>query len=113
MILAIDFDGTIVNDRFPEIGELIPQAIDTILQLQACGHKLILWTCRENGPDRNYIEEAINFCAQYGLFFDAINENMPDSPFAHLGNSRKIYADYYIDDKSILPLWEAYAGGIL
>ncbi len=113
MIIAIDFDGTIVEDQFPEIGNLIPQAIDTILHFQECGHKLILWTCRENGNGRNYLEDAINFLAEYGIFFDAYNENLPDSPYAHLGNSRKIYADYYIDDKSRFPSWETYAGGML
>jgi hydroxymethylpyrimidine pyrophosphatase-like HAD family hydrolase len=112
-IIAIDFDGTIVEDQFPEIGKLIPQAIDTISHFQACGHKLILWTCRENTPERNYLNEAIAFCANYGLVFDAVNENTPGSPYNLLGKSRKVYADHYIDDKAMFPLWEAYAGGII
>ncbi|HAQ21131.1 MAG TPA: hypothetical protein DCR40_18140 [Prolixibacteraceae bacterium] len=113
MILAIDFDGTIAVDRFPEIGKPIPQAFDTLSHFKAAGHKLILWTCREDSPGRKYLTEAIEFCRNYGIEFDAVNDNLPDAPFCDKGNSRKVYADYYIDDKSMFPLWEAYAGGVL
>jgi hypothetical protein len=114
MILAIDFDGTIVTDRFPEIGEAFMLAFESLFSFKNNGHKLILWTCREDGPERKYLSEAIEFCKARGLEFDAINENVPDYPFAHLGKgSKKVYADYYIDDKSMFPLWEAYAGGML
>lgn len=113
MILAIDFDGTIVEDQFPGIGKLVPQAFDTISHFQACGHKLILWTCREDGPERKYLTEAVEFCRNYGIEFDAVNTNVKGSPFELLGQGRKVYADYYIDDKAMFPLWEAYAGGIL
>lgn len=108
MIIAVDFDGTIVADCFPNIGEELFCAIETLKKLKENGHKLILWTCREDSPERFYLEEAVHFCMSRGLFFDAINENTPDSPFNLLGKSRKVYADFYIDDKSMLPAWEAY-----
>ena len=113
MILAIDFDGTIAEDRFPEIGKPIPQAFDTISHFQAAGHKLILWTCRTDLPERKYLTEAVEFCRKFGLEFDAVNDNLPTAPFMDKGNCRKVFADYYIDDKSMFPLWEHYAGGVL
>ena len=91
-------------------------AIETLLAFQENGHKLILWTCREDSKERAYLDEAVHFCMTRGLIFDAINENVADSPFAHLAEgivARKVYADYYIDDKAMFPLWEAYAGGVL
>lgn len=113
MILAIDFDGTIVEDRFPDIGNPIPQAFDTILHLQNAGHQLILWTCRENNPARKYLDEAVLFCAERGLHFDAVNANVNESPFQELGQGRKVFADLYVDDKAMFPVWDAYAGGVL
>lgn len=113
LIIAIDFDGTIVEDCYPEIGKPICQAFDAILHFKACGYKLILWTCRENTPERNYLNEAVAFCAARGVVFDAVNENTPDNPYNLLGKSRKVYADRYIDDKALLPHWEAYSGGII
>ena len=108
MILAIDFDGTIVSDQFPEIGEPLFFAVESLLKLKANGNQLILWTCREDSPKRKYLTEAVEFCRSLGLEFDAINCNAPESPFNHLGIGRKVYADYYIDDKSMLPVWDAY-----
>lgn len=108
MILAVDFDGTIVSNCFPEIGEALFGAIESLIALKENGNKLILWTCREDSPERFYLEEAIHFCLTRGLTFDAVNENLPESPFYHMGDSRKIYADYYIDDKALLPTWNAY-----
>jgi hydroxymethylpyrimidine pyrophosphatase-like HAD family hydrolase len=102
MIIAVDFDGTIVEHKFPEIGKEIPHAIDTLKFFQGLGHKIILWTCRE----KNYLVKAIDFLNDKGLYFDAINENIEDlieySP-------RKIFADMYVDDRSFpgfkLDMW--------
>lgn len=113
MIIAIDFDGTIVENQFPEIGKLVPQAIDTLDHFKASGHKLILWTCRTDLPGRAYLTEAVEFCRNYGIEFDAVNDNVPEAPFFDTANCRKVYADYYIDDKALFPFWEAYAGGML
>jgi hypothetical protein len=110
MIIAVDFDGTIVSDRFPEIGEPLFGAIESLLKLKENGCKLILWTCRTDLPERAYLEEAVHFCMSRGLFFDAVNDNLPDAPFIDKGNCRKVYADFYIDDKALQPQWNAYFG---
>ncbi|MDX9703909.1 MAG: hypothetical protein RBU23_12835 [Candidatus Auribacterota bacterium] len=107
MIIAVDFDGTIVEDRFPNIGEPIADAFDTLLFFMSQGHKLILWTCREDTPGRKYLSEAVEFCRARGVEFEAVNENIHGHPFSHLGaKGRKVYADVYIDDRSQYPLWE-------
>jgi hypothetical protein len=104
MIIAVDFDGTIVTDCFPEIGEENAGIIEFLTIRQAAGDQLILWTCREDSKipgTRAYLFEALTFCRSRGLIFDAVNENVKDNPHAHLGDSRKIFADLYIDDKAI------------
>lgn len=108
MIIAIDFDGTIVSDRFPEIGEQLFGAVESLLKLQENDNQLILWTCRSDLPERKYLTEAVEYCKSLGLTFDAVNDNLPDSPFIDKGNSRKIFADFYIDDKALQPQWNAY-----
>lgn len=107
-ILAIDFDGTLVADRFPEIGEPLFLAMEAVRKFKENGYKLILWTCREDSPERKYLTEAVEFCRSHGIEFDAVNENTTDSPYNHLGKGRKVYADFYIDDKSLQPDWSAY-----
>lgn len=103
MIIAIDFDGTIVNDKFPEIGVPLIDAIHTIKELKTKGHQLILWTCRRDIPgDRNYLTEAIAFLKKFDIEFDAVNSNIQ----AHIdfwgGDTRKVFADIYIDDKNLV-----------
>lgn len=83
MIIAVDFDGTIVQHKYPSIGKEIPFAVETLRQLSADGHKLILWTIR-NGET---LEEAISWCKQRGLQFYAVNSNYPTgSLFPIAGN---------------------------
>ena len=100
--LAIDFDGTVVEHKFPAIGKERPFAIQTLLQLQKEGHHLILWTYRHGKA----LEEAVAFCASKGLEFYAVNKNYPEEP-DHATGSRKILADIYIDDRNIggFPGW--------
>jgi hydroxymethylpyrimidine pyrophosphatase-like HAD family hydrolase len=102
MIIAVDFDGTIVEHRYPKIGEEIPHAIKTLISLQNLGHSIILWSFR-SGKE---LKEAVDFCKKRGLVFFAINNNTPDEVFDP-ESSRKIYADVYIDDRNILgiPDW--------
>lgn len=96
LIIAIDFDGTIVEDAFPKIGKPMIFAVETILKLQAEGHRLILWTYR-NGRK---LKEAVDFCKQNGIEFYAINKNYPEEEFD--GKiSRKIHADLFIDDRNV------------
>ena len=99
-IIAVDFDGTIVDHEFPEIGKLKPYAAAALMALKHKGYELILWTCRSpidiEGGDRHYLEEAVDFCKKNGIEFDAINDNAPSSGFkAH----PKVYANIYIDDR--------------
>ena len=102
MEIAVDFDGTIVKHRYPEIGEEIPFAIETLKLIQSeLKHNLILWTVREGA----LLEQAVDFCRQRGLTFYAVNSNNPeDEP----GSApRKLMADMFIDDRNFggLPDW--------
>ena len=96
VILAVDFDGTLVKDRFPGIGMINRPIWDAVLQAQDQGYKIILWTCR-NGEA---LKEAIEFCAEHDLHFDAINENLDEIKVLYGGDTRKIFADVYIDDRN-------------
>lgn len=97
-IVAVDFDGTLVTDEFPKIGRIICPVWDTLTALQENGCKIILWTCR-NGEA---LKEAVDFCSVYGLHFDAINENLDEVKVMYGGDTRKVFADFYIDDRCCL-----------
>lgn len=105
MVIAVDFDGTIVEHKYPKIGKEIPFAIDTLCQLAEEGHKLILWTSR----DGDLLEEALAFCRERGLEFYAVNSNYPPGALftTKPGRSCKVVADLYIDDRNLggLPDW--------
>ena len=104
MIIAVDFDGTIVEHRYPEIGKEIPFAIQTLKMLQDDGHQLILWTVREN----ELLQEAIEWCRERGLEFYAANKDYPEEEKQCNNHySRKLKADIWIDDRNIggLPDW--------
>ncbi len=102
MIIAVDFDGTIVEHRYPRIGREVPFAFESLKLIQNQGHELILWTYR-SGKE---LEEAIEFCRANGLEFYAVNKNYPEEVFDE-SISRKINADIYIDDRNFggLPDW--------
>lgn len=95
-ILAIDFDGTISLGSWPDVGPANDRLISYRLDRKRNGDKLILWTCRAG----NALDAAIDFCAQHGLHFDAVNDNLPEIVEMYGSNSRKITCDYYIDDRS-------------
>jgi hypothetical protein len=97
MKIAVDFDGTIVEHRYPEIGEEKLFAFDTLRQLQKLGHQLILWTYR-NGKELN---EAVNYCKKHGIEFYAVNKSYPEEVLMENEVSRKIDADVFIDDRNI------------
>jgi hypothetical protein len=104
MTIAVDFDGTIVEHRYPEIGEEIPFAIDTLKMLIQDRHKLILWTVREG----QLLDEAINWCRERGVEFYAVNRDYPEElPQNNQHFSRKLKVDMWIDDRNIggLPDW--------
>ena len=103
MIIAVDFDGTIVEHRYPRIGEDIPFAIDTLKILQQEKHRLILWSVREG----TLLEEAVEWCKARGLEFYAVNKDYPEEQKSHQRFSRKLKADLFIDDRNLggLPDW--------
>lgn len=103
MTIAVDFDGTIVEHRYPAIGPEKPFAIDTLKYLCAQRHKLILWTVREG----ELLDEAVAYCRRRGLEFYAVNKNYPEEKPTHEGYSRKLQADLFIDDRNLggLPDW--------
>jgi len=100
LIIAIDFDGTIVDDAYPKIGKTRIFAFETLKRLQQDGHRLILWTYR-NGEK---LQEAVDFCKENGIEFYAVNASFSEEKL-DTTRSRKIHADLFIDDRNI--------GGIL
>lgn len=104
MIIAVDFDGTLVEDKYPKIGPERPFATETLRMLIRDKHRLILWTVREG----IYLEEAVEWCKQRGVEFYAVNKDYPEEDKGKNNHfSRKIKADYFIDDRNIggLPEW--------
>lgn len=107
-VFAVDFDGTLCVEKYPEIGEPFLDRIKFLIWLQKEGNKLILWTCRCG----KYLEEAVEWCKSHGLYFDAINENLPERIAQYDGDCRKLSADYYIDDKNISVRRIDYTAGL-
>lgn len=103
MTIAVDFDGTIVEHRYPKIGAPIPFAIETLAQLIEDGHKVILWTVREG----ELLDEAVEYLRQNGVEPYAVNSSYPNASWSGNGVSRKLTADVYIDDRNLggLPDW--------
>ena len=104
MVIAVDFDGTIVEHRYPEIGREIPFAIDTLKMLIADRHKVILWTVREG----KLLDDAVEWCRERGGEFYAVNKDYPEEKKEYNNHfSRKIKAEVWIDDRNLggLPDW--------
>ena len=103
MIIAVDFDGTIVTHEYPKIGKELPFAIDSLKRLQQNPeYQLILWSVREGKE----LEEAVEFCRERGLEFYAVNSNYPEESAEH-SEPRKLKVDLFIDDRNLggLPDW--------
>ena len=102
--IAVDFDGTIVEHQYPQIGKEKLFAFETLREMQKKGFKLILWTvcCGKE------LEEAVEFCRNKGVEFYAVNKNYPEEAIDET-LVRKIEADIYIDDRNIggFPGWSA------
>jgi len=103
LLIAVDFDGTIVEDRYPGIGKPMPFAFETLKMLQSDGHRLILWTYRIS----RRLKEAEDFCLENGIEFYAINKGFPEEDMNHPETGRKIHADIFIDDRNFngFPGW--------
>ncbi|WP_093024474.1 BT0820 family HAD-type phosphatase [Pustulibacterium marinum] len=95
LTIAVDFDGTIVEDAYPGIGSPMLFAFDTLKKIQEEGHILILWTYRSGKK----LDEAVNFCKENGIEFYAVNKSYPEEVYTE-EISRKINADIFIDDRN-------------
>lgn len=94
--IAVDFDGTIVEDKYPNIGKPMMFAFETLELLQKDGHRLILWTYRHGAE----LEEAVEFCRKKNIEFYAVNKSFPEEPFNE-STRRKLNADIFIDDRNV------------
>ena len=100
VIYAVDFDGTLSFGRFPGVGEPNENLFRFLNEEKERGARLILYTCRR-GDD---LAVAVEYCRDHGLEFEFINENLPELIELYGGDTRKINADFYIDDKAVNPI---------
>lgn len=100
MIVAVDFDGVLCEDKFPKIGPPNYGVVSLVREIMDAGHEVVLWTSRADFR----LTEAVKWCEDYGLYFDAVNENAPSNreryEEEYPNGTRKVYADVYLDDKS-------------
>ena len=97
-VIAVDFDGTLCKNRWPNIGEAYNEVINECIRRQAEGDKIILWTCRSGA----LLDDALLWCLNRGLKFDAVNDNLAENIEKYGNNCRKVWADEYWDDKNVL-----------
>ena len=95
-VIAVDFDGTLCRNKYPEIGDANSELIRQLIEERKNGTAVILFTCR-NGK---ILKEAVKWCKDQGLTFDAVNRNIKERIRAYKGDTRKISADVYIDDRA-------------
>lgn len=100
-VIAVDFDGTLCRDEWPLIGEPMDGTIAALLERQRAGARLVLWTCREGAA----LLEALEWARARGITFDAVNANLPEVLERFGGDTRKIYADEYWDDRAVATPW--------
>jgi len=92
----VDFDGTLCENKYPKIGEPNKELIKQLAEERKKGTAVILFTCR----DGQKLKDAVKWCGKQGLKFDRVNDNLPERIRAYRGNTRKISADVYVDDRS-------------
>lgn len=98
-IIAVDFDGTLCENKYPEIGEPRKDVIQKLIKEQQAGARVILWTCRRGA----YLLAAIYWALDHGVEFDAVNENLPETVEYFGEDTRKVCADEYWDDRAVIP----------
>ena len=103
LLIAVDFDGTVVEDKYPGVGKAKPFAIETLKMLQNDGHRLILWTYRHGSK----LQDAVRFMEDNGVPPYAVNRSYPEEEAHPSDVSRKIHADLFIDDRNFggFPGW--------
>ena len=104
-IYAVDFDGTIVENAFPDIGQINQKVREFLLKRKEKGNIIILWTTRDNEK----LYEAVEFCDNHGIPIDYVNRNVPWLDF---DTSDKIFADVYVDDRGYNPFDDNVDGKI-
>lgn len=95
-VIAVDFDGTLCENKYPKIGKPNTELIKQLAEEKKKGTAVILFTCR----DGQRLKEAVKWCSKQGLQFDKVNDNLPERIRAYKGNTRKISADVYVDDRN-------------
>lgn len=103
-ILAVDFDGTLVENAFPAVGKFNTDVMAAVLAYKEMGWKIILWSCRTG----SMLEDAVEACKSAGLIFDAVNDNLPEVQQYFGENTRKVFANLYWDDRNAA----LYVGGV-
>lgn len=98
IIISVDFDGVLHSGSYPNIGKPNNRLIAYLINCRKCGIKVILNTMREG----KLLDDAVSFCKSKNLIFDAVNDNLPEMVEMYGHNSRKIGADFYIDDRSAI-----------
>jgi hypothetical protein len=96
-IIAVDFNGCLVENKYPDIGEPIRETIEALKAEQAQGARVILWTCRRDQP----LTAAVDWCKAQGIRLDTANANLPEMVKAFGGDTIKVYADEYWDDRAV------------
>jgi hypothetical protein len=95
-IIAVDFDGCLMENKFPNIGNPIPETIERLKRAIRLGASVMLWTCRKGAR----LREAAEWCEAHGIKPDAVNENIPEMVDFFEGDTRKVFADEYWDDRA-------------
>lgn len=98
MTIAVDFDGVLCKDEWPKIGDENQTIITRLIRMRERGDKVILWTCRTGDK----LGEAVEWCRKRGLVFDAVNANLPEHIAEYGNDCRKVFADFYWDDKAVV-----------
>lgn len=109
MLIAIDFDGTCVEHKFPDVGPDMPHAVEVLSRFSDAGFKLILWTCREDHPshiEKKYLQDAVDWFKQHNIPLYGVNATPVEAEFRDFVKGekttiRKAYANIYIDDRNL------------
>ncbi|GHU77825.1 hypothetical protein AGMMS49992_26850 [Clostridia bacterium] len=96
-VIAIDFDGTLCSDAYPDIGNAREAIIKLAKEAQRYGANIVLWTCREG----DLLNEALTWCKKHGLQFAAVNDNIPARKAFWGNNTRKVGYDEIWDDRAV------------
>ncbi len=98
MYICLDFDGTVVDHDYPAIGQPVPHALETLRRLQLHGARIILWTMRSDGPEGNFLQNAVDYLTENGIHLYGINKNPDQEEWT---SSPKAFGNIYVDDSGV------------